>query len=314
VLALIAACALTPGVYFAVNSPAGAIGTTAASAAEAVRHWGFTLNPTEMENLAKQVGESTLLSRVGGAPSLALGMAQIFSKVLGGAAAMGIWYHFAVMFEALFILTTLDAGTRVGRFMIQDLGKHLWEPIGRQAWYPAIVLSSGVIVAMWGHFLYQGVTDPLGGINSLWPLFGISNQLLATVALCVATTVFIKMGKAKYSYITLMPLAWLTIVCMTAGWQKMFDADPKLGFLAHAHLIEGQIASGTLPAVVKTVADAHRMIFNDYLDAAVAAFFMISVIVILADSFREWYAVLGGRKAVVSSEVPFDSSALVPGD
>src|SRR5215471_9617763 len=314
VLALIAACALTPGVYFAVNAPAGAIGTTAASAAEAVRHWGFTLNPAEMETLARQVGETTLLSRTGGAPSLALGMAQLFSNVLGGSAAMAIWYHFAIMFEALFILTTLDAGTRVGRFMIQDLGKHLWAPIGRVSWYPAIVVSSGIIVAMWGHFLYQGVMDPLGGINSLWPLFGISNQLLATVALCVATTIFVKMGKAKYSFVTLMPLAWLTTVTMTAGWQKMFSPDTKLGFLSHARLLQEQVATGALPAAIKTVSDAHRMIFNDYLDAAVAGFFMVSVVVILADSFREWYSVLGGRKPVTSSEVPFDAGiAPVPG-
>jgi len=207
VMALIAACALTPGVFFAVNAPASAIGTTAASAAEAVRHWGFTLNPTEMQQLARQVGEQTLLSRTGGAPSLALGMAGLFSGVLGGPTAMAVWYHFAIMFEALFILTTLDAGTRVGRFMLQDLGGHVWEPIGRISWYPAIVMSSAIIVAMWGYFLYQGVVDPLGGINSLWPLFGISNQLLATVALCVGTTVIIKMGKARYAYVTLLPLS-----------------------------------------------------------------------------------------------------------
>jgi len=314
VMALIAACALTPGVYFAINAPAGAIGTTAASAAEAVRHWGFTLNPGDMEALARQVGEKTLLSRTGGAPSLALGMAQLFANVLGGGAALAIWYHFAIMFEALFILTTLDAGTRVGRFMIQDLGKHLWAPIGRPAWYPAIVLSSALIVAMWGHFLYQGVIDPLGGINSLWPLFGISNQLLAAVALCVATTVFIKMGKVRYSFITLMPLAWLTIVTMAAGWQKMFSPDPTLGFISHAKVIQGQIASGALPAGVATVAAARRMIFNDYLDAAVAAFFMVSVVVILADSFREWYVVLAGRKPAVSSEVPFETPFAVTGD
>jgi carbon starvation protein len=307
IMALIAACALTPGVYFAINSPASAIGTTAASAAEAVRHWGFTLNPAEMEQLAKQVGESSLLSRTGGAPSLAVGMAQLFSNLIGGGTALAIWYHFAIMFEALFILTTLDAGTRVGRFMLQDLGRHVWAPIGRTSWYPAIVMSSAVIVALWGHFLYQGVLDPLGGINSLWPLFGISNQLLAAVALCVGTTIIIKMGKARYSFVTMLPLAWLTIVTMTAGWAKLFSPDPKLGFIAHAHLIEGQVASGTLPAVVKTVADARRMIFNDYLDAAVAAFFMVSVVVILADSFREWASVLLGRKQVVSSEVPFSA-------
>jgi carbon starvation protein len=314
VMALIAACALTPGVYFAINAPAGAIGATAASAAEAVRNWGFVLDPAEMQRLAQQVGETSLLSRTGGAPSLALGMAHLFANVLGGGAAMAIWYHFAIMFEALFILTTLDAGTRVGRFMLQDLGRHVWAPFGRVSWYPAVVISSALIVAMWGHFLYQGVIDPLGGINSLWPLFGISNQLLATVALCVGTTIIIKMGKARFAWVTMLPLAWLAIVTMTAGWEKLFSADVRLGFLSHAHLIEGQVAANTLPAAIKTIADARRVIFNDYLDAAVAAFFMVSVVVILADSFREWAAVLGGRKPTVSSEVPFDAQIVVAGD
>jgi carbon starvation protein len=307
VMALIAACALTPGVYFAVNAPAGAIGATAASAAEAVRHWGFTLDPTQMETLARQVGEKTLLSRTGGAPSLALGMAQLFANALGGSGALALWYHFAIMFEALFILTTLDAGTRVGRFMVQDLGKHLWAPLGRVSWYPAVVISSALIVALWGHFLYQGVLDPLGGINSLWPLFGISNQLLATVALCVATTIFIKMGKARFAWITLMPMAWLFAVTMTAGWQKLFAPDVKLGFLSHAHGLEGQVASGALPAAIKSIADARRMIFNDYLDAVVTIFFMVSVVVIIADSTREWMSVLRGRKPVMSSEAPFEA-------
>ena len=313
VMALIAACALTPGVYFAINAPASAIGATAASAAEAVRQWGFTLDPTQMQQLAQEVGEKTLLSRTGGAPSLALGMAQLFSSAFSGATALAIWYHFAIMFEALFILTTLDAGTRVGRFMLQDLGRHVWEPFGRVSWYPAVVLSSALIVAMWGHFLYQGVIDPLGGINSLWPLFGISNQLLAAVALCVGTTVFIKMGKARYAIVTLLPLAWLTIVTMSAGWEKMFSPEAKLGFLAHARVIEGQIAGGPLPAALKSVADARRMIFNDYLDAAVTAFFMVSVVVILADSIREWTSVLRGRKPAVSTEAPFEAVP-VPGD
>src|SRR6185437_397192 len=312
VMALIAACALTPGVYFAINAPAGAIGTTAASAAVAVQHWGFTLDPAEMQRLAQEVGEKTLLSRTGGAPSLALGMASVFSSVFSSGAAMALWYHFAIMFEALFILTTLDAGTRVGRFMLQDLGGHVWKPFGRVSWYPAVVLSSALIVAAWGHFLYQGVMDPLGGINSLWPLFGISNQLLAAVALCVGTTVFIKMGKARYSWITILPLAWLTIVTMDAGWEKLFSPDPKLGFISHAHVLADQVASGALPAAIAGAAAARRMIFNDYLDAAVAAFFMIAVVVILADSMREWWAVIGGRKAAVSSEVPFDIGTAVP--
>jgi carbon starvation protein len=312
VMALIAACALTPGVYFAINAPAGAIGTTAASAAVAVQHWGFTLDPAEMQRLAQQVGEKTLLSRTGGAPSLALGMASVFSSVFSSGAAMALWYHFAIMFEALFILTTLDAGTRVGRFMLQDLGGHVWKPFGRVSWYPAVVLSSALIVAAWGHFLYQGVMDPLGGINSLWPLFGISNQLLAAVALCVGTTVFIKMGKARYSWITIVPLAWLTVVTMDAGWEKLFSPDPKLGFISHAHILADQVASGTLPAAIAGAAAARRMIFNDYLDAAVAAFFMVAVVVILADSVREWWAVIGGHKTAVSSEVPFDGASLLP--
>lgn len=313
IMALIAACVLTPGVYFAINAPASAIGTTAASAAAAVQQWGFSLNPADMAQLAQQVGEKSLLSRTGGAPSLAVGMAHLFSRALGGGGAMALWYHFAIMFEALFILTTLDAGTRVGRFMLQDLGKHVWAPLGRGS-YPAVLITSAVFVAMWGHFLYQGVIDPLGGINSLWPLFGISNQLLAAVALCVGTTVIIKMGRARYAPVTLLPLAWLVIVTMAAGWAKVFSPDPKLGFLSHAALLRAAAASGTLPAGVKTVGDALRMAFNDYLDAAVAAFFMISVVVILADSLREWAAVLAGRKPALSTEAPFQARVVVAGD
>jgi carbon starvation protein len=306
VMALIAACVLTPGVYFAINAPASAIGTTAASAAAAVQHWGFTLDPSQMQLLAQQVGEKTLLSRTGGAPSLAVGMAHLFSRVLGGSTAMALWYHFAIMFEALFILTTVDAGTRVGRFMLQDLLKHVWTPIGRVSWYPAVVMSSGIIVAMWGHFLYQGVQDPLGGINSLWPLFGISNQLLAAVALCVGTTVIIKMGKARYAWVTILPLAWLALVTLTAGYQKIFSADPKLGFLSHVHSLQAILASGALPVGVQTVVDARRLILNDYIDAAVAAFFLLSVIVIIVAAAHEWFSVLSGRKVARSTEIPFE--------
>jgi carbon starvation protein len=305
VMALIAACVLTPGVYFAINAPPSAIGTTAASAAAAVQHWGFTLDPAQMQLLAQQVGEKTLLSRTGGAPSLAVGMAHLFSRVLGGSTAMALWYHFAIMFEALFILTTVDAGTRVGRFMLQDLLKHVWAPIGRVSWYPAVLISSALIVAMWGHFLYQGVMDPLGGINSLWPLFGISNQLLAAVALCVGTTIIIKMGKARYAWVTLLPLAWLAVVTLTAGWQKIFSADPKLGFLAHAGVVSAQLGSGALPAGIQTVTDGRRIIINDYIDAAVAIFFLASVIVILIASAHEWLTVLSGRKPAKSTEIPF---------
>jgi carbon starvation protein len=314
VMALIAACVLTPGVYFAINAPASVIGTTPESATAVALAWGFPISPGEVRELARQVGETTLLSRTGGAPSLAVGMAHIFSSALGGRGAMALWYHFAIMFEALFILTTLDAGTRVGRFMLQDLGKHLWRPFGRVSWYPAVLLSSFIFVAMWGHFLYQGVTDPLGGINSLWPLFGISNQLLAAVALCVGTTVIIKMGKARYAWVTLTPLAWLVMVTLTAGWQKLFSGNPRLGFLSHARMLEDAIAAGSLPAAVESVAVARRMIFNDRLDAAVAAFFMIAVIVILADSAREWLSIVRGRKPARSTEVPFEAQPAMAGD
>jgi carbon starvation protein len=241
-------------------------------------------------------------------------MAHLFSNVLGGATAMGLWYHFAIMFEALFILTTLDAGTRVGRFMLQDLLKHVWAPLGRTGWYPAVVISSAIFVSLWGFFLYQGVVDPLGGINSLWPLFGIANQLLAAVALCVGTTIIIKMGKARYAWMTLLPLAWLVIITMTAGWMKIFSSDPRLGFLAHARLLQDAVASGNLPANVRSAADASRLIFNDRLDAAVSAFFLLSVVIILAASAREWLAVIGGRKPALSTEIPFEPRVAMAGD
>jgi carbon starvation protein len=289
VMALIAACVLTPGAYFAINAPAGLLGTTVDSAAAAVQHWGFTINPADLTTMAKSIGETSILSRTGGAPSLAIGMAHIFSNVFGGS-AMALWYHFAIMFEALFILTTVDAGTRVGRFMLQDLLGHLYKPLGKVSSYPAVVTTSVIFVAMWGHFLYQGVIDPLGGINTLWPLFGIANQLLAAVALCVATTVIVRMGKARYAPVTLAPLAWLVIVTMTAGWQKLFADATNLGFLAHARMLRDVISSGKLPASIKSLEDARRMLQNDYIDAIVTGFFMVSVIVILLDSIRVWLA------------------------
>ena len=314
IMALIAACVLTPGTFFAINAPAGLLGTTAESAATVIRNWGFSVTPAELDALATSVGEQSMLSRTGGAPSLAVGMANIFASVMGGSGAMALWYHFAIMFEALFILTTLDAGTRVGRFMLQDLGRHVWEPFGRVSWYPAVLLSSLIFVLMWGHFLYQGVIDPLGGINSLWPLFGISNQLLAAVALCVSTTIIIKMGKARYAWVTILPLTWLVIVTTTAASMKIFSSDPKLGFLAHARMLTDGIASGTLPAGVKSAEAASKMAFNDRLDAAVAGFFMVAVIVILADSIREWVSILRGTKPAISTEIPFERRPALAGD
>src|SRR6266700_3406599 len=260
VMAMVAACAMTPGVYFAINSPAGIVGHTAEAAATTISGWGYQIDAQTMTQLAQSVGEQTLLNRTGGAPSLAVGMAQIFSSTIGGGRLLGIWYHFAIMFEALFVLTVLDAGTRVGRFMIHEMGGHLWKPLARTNWLPAVLLCSAVIVGSWGYFLYQGVIDPLGGINSLWPLFGIANQLLAAVALVVATTILLKMGRTRWIWVTLAPMTWLVTVTMTASYQKIFDPNPRMGFLAYANALAAQVAAGKIPAA--NLADTQRLIFN----------------------------------------------------
>jgi carbon starvation protein len=303
IMALCAAALLDPGIYFAINSPLATLGGNAESAAEVIRGWGFTVTPQQIENLATSVGEKTLLGRTGGAPSLAVGMAHIFSNAFG-AGLMALWYHFAIMFEALFILTTVDTGTRVGRFMLQELAGQLWRPLGRTSWYPSTVLASGLIVAGWGYFLVQGVLDPLGGINSLWPLFGISNQLLASVALCVGTTILIKSGKARFAWVTLLPLAWLLAATLTAGWQKVFADDPRLGFLSHAATIAEQIAAGTMEA-----GRGARLIFNDRLDAVVTVAFMVVTVLVLLSSAREWLLILTRRKPAKAKESPFVETA-----
>jgi carbon starvation protein len=310
VMAMIAACVLKPGVYFAVNSPAGVVGSLPQQAVATISNWGATYGVTvqDMSALASKVGEVTLFNRTGGAPSLAVGMAQIFSGSLGGSEVMAIWYHFAIMFEALFILTILDAGTRVGRFMIQDLMGHFWKPLGRTGWYPGIILSSAIMVAAWGYFLFQGVMDPLGGINSLWPLFGISNQLLASIALCVCTTVIIKMGKIQYSWITLGPLVWLIAATMTASFQKIWAPEPALGFLAHARYLAEQIASGSISP--DKIAETQRLMFNDRLDAAVTLVFASLVLVVLFESGRNWWLYVSGRKRVELSEAPVELSRI----
>ncbi len=309
-MALIAAASLDPGVYFAVNSPAGVVGSTPAAAVATISQWGFPVTVEQMKTLATQAGEPTLFYRTGGAPSLALGMAKIFtagpfgSNRLGADRAqslVGFWYHFAIMFEALFILTVLDAGTRVGRFMLQDLLGHAWPKLGVTGWWPGMWGASACIVAAWGWFLYQGVLDPLGGVNSLWPLFGISNQLLATVALCVGTTVLVKMHGARYMWVTCVPLAWLTAATFTAGWQKLFASAPALGFLAHANLLEAGVHTASTAA----------LIFTDRLDAAVTATFMVMVSAILIDSIRVWVGLLDGARKAVSTETPFVASALI---
>jgi carbon starvation protein len=314
VMAIIAASILDPGVYFAINAPPAIVGSGLEAATSTITGWGFTVTPAQMQLLAQQIGEESLLARAGGAPSLAVGMAQIFSSMIGGSSMLALWYHFAIMFEALFILTTIDTGTRVGRFMLQELAAHVWKPMGRTSWYPSVVISSAVIVAGWGYFLYQGVVDPLGGINSLWPLFGISNQLLAAVALCVGTTVIIKMGKARYAWVTLLPLVWLAAVTLTAGYQKVFSPDPRLGFLSHARMIDASIASGVPPKGIATIEAARRVLFNDRLDAVVATVFMVVVVLVIAASIREWLLILRGRKPAVLSETPYVSSQLATGD
>jgi carbon starvation protein len=305
VMAICAACLLDPGVYFSINAPATVLGGTPEAAAAVIRSWGFMITPEQITRLAADVGEQTLLGRVGGAPSLAVGMAHILSGAFGQG-MVAFWYHFAIMFEALFILTTLDTGTRVGRFMLQELAGHLWAPFGRTSWYPSIIVTSAATVAAWGYFLLQGALDPSGGIKSLWQLFGISNQLLAAVALCVGTTVLIKGGRARYAWVTLAPLAWVLTVTLTAGWQKVFSADPQLGFLAHASQTAEQVAAGSLDA-----ARGAQLLFNDRLDAAVALLFMSVTVLVIAASAREWFLVLTRRRPATAKESPFVETAYV---
>jgi carbon starvation protein len=310
VMAMVAACAMQPGVYFAINSPAGIVGATPEAAAATISNWGFPLVGQTMTDLAHKVGELTLLNRAGGAPSLAVGMAQIFSSTIGGERLLSIWYHFAIMFEALFILTVLDAGTRVGRFMVQELGGRLWKPFARTGWTPGILLSSAIIVALWGYFLYQGVVDPLGGINSLWPLFGIANQLLAAVALVVATTVLLKMGRTQWIWVTLVPMAWLVTVTMTASYQKIFDPNPRMGFLAYANALAAQVAAGKIPAA--KLADTQRLIFNQRLDAVVTAVLAAMVLVLIVEALVQWYALLSRRRQPVLHESPYVATQWAP--
>lgn len=305
VMAMIAACVLTPGVYFAMNSPASVIGVDVVSAARTISSWGFTVTPDELTELAKTIGEQTILSRTGGAPTLAVGMAVLFSSILGGKALMAFWYHFAILFEAVFILTTIDAGTRVGRFMLQDLLGHFHKKLGQTEWYPANVLASAVIVAAWGYFLYQGVVDPLGGINTLWPLFGIANQMLAVVALIVGTTILIKMGKARYAWITLLPTVWLTTVTMTAGWQKLFHESPSIGFLAAANKYQTAAAAGEIVAPAQSLEEMNRIVFNNQIDAVLTGIFMLLVLAIILDALRVWYKVLIKREKLPLMESPY---------
>lgn len=309
VSAMIAASALQPGVYFAINSPAALIGKTAASAAITISGWGFVVTPDALNQLAQQIGEQSILSRAGGAPTLAVGMANILSNLVGGPAAMSFWYHFAILFEALFILTTLDAGTRVGRFMIQDLLGMVAKPLGRTDWWPANLLATALCVAGWGYFLYQGVIDPLGGINTLWPLFGIANQMLAGIALLLATVVLLKMKRGSFAWVTALPAGWVLLTTLWAGWLKVFSDDARIGFLAHASKFSNAATAGKVLAPAKDLAQMQHIVQNDYVDAGLALLFMAVVLAMLGFSLRAMR-----RAAKAASPTVNEASYVVAGE
>jgi carbon starvation protein len=308
IMAMIAATILEPGIYFAINSPAGIVGQDAAAAVATITGWGFPVTVAQMQALAAEMGEQSLFARTGGAPSLAVGMASLFASAFGQG-MLALWYHFAIMFEALFILTTLDAGTRVGRFMLQDLLGNFYPPLGRTSWYPSVLLTSAVVVGAWGYFLYIGTIDPLGGINSLWPLFGISNQMLAAIALCVATTILVKSGKLRYVWVTALPLVWLVAITSSAAWEKLFSEEPRVGFLVHAADLAGKLAAGALPQ--ELAAKAPQLIFNDRLNATLTAFFLIITWVMVIDTIRVCANAVRGRIHPPLSESPHVPSRLV---
>ncbi len=290
IMALIAACVLQPGVYFAMNAPAALIGTTAESAAAAISSWGFVLTPDVLTATAKEIGEQTILSRTGGAPTLAVGMAQILHGLIPGEGMMAFWYHYAILFEALFILTTVDAGTRVARFMIQELVGLAYAPMKETESWVSNVVCTLIAVSLWGYFLYQGVVDPLGGINTLWPLFGIANQMLAGIALVFCSVVMVKMKREKFLWIPLIPTAWLLICTLTAGWQKLFHPDPKIGFIANARKFADAAARGEVLAPAKSMDDMSRVIFNNYLDAGLCALFVAVVVATVFFGLRAAFA------------------------
>lgn len=306
VMALIAACALEPGIYFAMNSSPAVIGTDAAAAAAKISSWGFTVTPEQITNTAKEIGEHTILSRTGGAPTLAVGMAEIFSTFLAGAKAF--WYHFAILFEAVFILTAVDAGTRVGRFMLQDLVGNFYKPFAQTQVFKYNFLASFIVCVAWGYFLYQGAIDPFGGINSLWALFGIANQMLAAIALAVAATIMIKMGKARYAWVGIVPFVFLSVTTLTAGFQKVFHEKANIGFLAAAKKYQEGIDSGQVIAPAKNMDVMQQIVTNNYVDAILTLFFGIVVILMIIESLRVWYRILVQKQEVKLQEAPFVKS------
>jgi carbon starvation protein len=315
VMAMIAAVTLDPGVYFAMNANPALLGDTVQSASQAVNGFGFSVSPETLQGTADAVGEESIIGRTGGAPTLAVGISAIFSGVIGGTALQAFWYHFAIMFEALFILTTVDAGTRVGRFMIQDLIGNVYRPFARPSWLPGNLIASALIVAGWGYFLYAGVNDPLGGINQLFPLFGIANQLLAAVALTVGTTILIKMGKLKYAWVTALPLAWDAAVTLTASWQKIFSSDPAIGFFAQRAAAAQSIEAGQLNDVMlalraESLDDARQILVNTTVDGILSILFAVMIIVVIADASRIWFGLIFGSKEPELSEAPYEESGL----
>src|SRR3712207_4144250 len=296
VMALIAATTLDPGVYFAMNAPATVLGDTVQSASQAVNGFGFSVSPETLQTTANNVGEESIVGRTGGAPTLAVGMSAIFSQFLGGPALQAFWYHFAIMFEALFILTTVDAGTRVGRFMIQDMIGNVYRPFANPSWLPGNLISSALIVGAWGYFLYAGVNDPLGGINQLFPLFGIANQLLAAVALTVGTTILIKMGKLRYAWVTALPLLWDAAVTLTASWMKIFSPDPGLGFFAQRAAAQEALANGELYGTAQSADDVRQIITNSTVDGVLSILFALLIIIVIADATRVWFGIIRGDR------------------
>ncbi len=311
VMALVAASCIEPGIYFAMNSPAALVGSDAATVAQTISSWGFVVTPEMLIQTAKDVGETTILGRTGGAPTLAVGMAHILHQALGGPGMMAFWYHFAILFEALFILTAVDAGTRAGRFMLQDLLGSFVPALGKTDSLPANLIATALTVAAWGYFLYQGVVDPLGGINTLWPLFGISNQMLAAVALLLGTVVLFRMKRERYAWVAVVPTVWLLACTLTAGWQKIFSADPKVGFLAHASRYADGLAQGVLIAPAKTPEAMARIVFNDRLDAGLCALFMFVVLSVLVYSVKACLAARAANHPTVH-ETPFEALATTP--
>ncbi|MGZ8214933.1 MAG: carbon starvation CstA family protein, partial [Methylosarcina sp.] len=307
-MAMIAATVLEPGVYFAINSPAGVVGAEAAAAVAKIASWGFPVSVEQMQSLAAAMGETTLFARTGGAPSLAVGMASLFGSAFGNG-LLALWYHFAIMFEAIFILTTLDAGTRVGRFMLQDLLGNIWPKMAETSWTPSVILTSGVVVAGWGYFLYIGVIDPNGGVNILWPLFGIANQMLAAIALCVATGILIKSGKLRFAWVTGLPLTWLIIITSTAAWEKIASDDIRVGFFAAAADMEAKLAAGVLPPERATVAP--QLIYNLNLDAALTLFFVSLLWLIVLDMVRVCSRHLVGKPVPPLTESPHIPSRMI---